>query len=685
MRRYFYEAVRTAASAERVKSLRPMAATLDARAGGSHLTDHVDHIARSDFRRRAPLAARYAVLARREMKDPAAVQTLLRDLRAAGQKDMLLGALLHAGPTDWRPDKAQLDEYLALARASTDPWFPLEADVNRAWHVLWEQDFSLAQTLLSRAAARCDTDAIDELCLDVFRLLTHSYLQLHRAAPASRTLDRARELARISGNVSRDSNLLWYASMVVTYRDHVSTNLMDLAIAYLDESARASTNCVDMIKAHEWKATVLINQRRMDEARREMDPGRASACRPPLTATRASALAQLVADSGDEAAVRALRHDISALRSADATSPGQRVFLDHIEGRLLVHRAPVEGRRLLRRAIGDAAELPEDGDALRARSYSYSVLIEEAAARGANGEVLALLGEELAVPVPERCVLGASADSSVVFAARDARGKEIGQRDALAPGEALGARPVPQSVRAGLSSCEQVDVLARQPYYGRPELLPREMAWQYRTGARARTPSSPPDLAPSASGRHIVVANIVPPPGLDLAPLRPVAAAPGTTLIEGAAATPDRVMAAAADASFLEIHAHGLLGRDVSETSLLVLSPDVKGRHTLAGDEIQRARLRGAPVVVLAACHASAIAAAFHSTWGLADAFAVAGASTVIASPDVIQDAGAPAFFAALRGRIAAGQLPAAALRAERMARTDPDERSWIDRLVVFR
>jgi hypothetical protein len=329
--------------------------------------------------------------------------------------------------------------------------------------------------------------------------------------------------------------------------------------------------------------------------------------------------------------------------------------------------------------------LPDDGDAQRARSYSYSVLIEDAAGRGANGEVLALLAEDLGVPAPERCVLGASAESSVVFAARDAQGSEIGERDALAPGEALGARPVPLAILAGLSGCDQVDVLARQPYYGRPELLPRDMAWQFRTGARARTPSSSRALAPSASGRHIVVANIIPPPALDLAPLRPVTLAPGTTLIEGASATPERVMAAAEDASFLEIHAHGLLGRDATQTSLLVLSPDAKGRHTLAGDEIQRARLRGAPVVVLAACHASAIAGAFHSTWGLADAFAVAGASTVIASPDVIQDAGAPAFFTALRGRIAAGQLPAVALRAERMARTHSDERSWIDRLVVFR
>ncbi len=262
MRRYFYEAVRTAPSADRVKALRPIASTLDARFGGSHLTASIDRIAKSDFRRRAPLAARYAVLARREMKDPVAVQTLLRDLRAARQKDILLGALLHAGPTDWRPDKAQLNEYLALARASTDPWFPLEADVNRAWHVLWARDFPLAVTVLSGAAARCDTDSIDELCLDVFRLLTHAHLQLHRPAQAGRTLERARELARVSANVARDAELLEYAQLVATFRDHVSGDLFALSTAYVDEWSRQSADCADVSKAHEWKATALINQHR---------------------------------------------------------------------------------------------------------------------------------------------------------------------------------------------------------------------------------------------------------------------------------------------------------------------------------------------------------------------------------------------------------------------------------------
>jgi hypothetical protein len=676
MRLYFYDAVRAAASGERVRALRPLAAALDARFGGPYLVSYVDRIARADFRVRGPLAARYAVLARRGLTDQAEVEALLRALRAAGEKDILLGALLHAA--DWRPNKTQLAEYLALARDTGDPWFSLEADANRAWIALLVHDPLFAQTVLESAAARCEgKTAIDYQCLDIFRLLTHAYQDLARPDAARRTLDRARQLARATGNVVREAELLWYTQWIAALRDDTSSSLMALSSAYLDEWSRQSADCVDTRHAREWKAVALINQNRLDAARREI-AGDTSACNAPFTSGRAFVLAQLLARGGGEAQVRALRHDIAALRASGDPSPGERMFLDHIEGRLLVERTPGEGQALLRRAISAAAALPEDVYAIKARSYSFSVLAEDAATRGASEEALDLLAEDRGLPAPTRCALGAAGEVSSVFVARTADGKVAGARIALRPGEPAGSRPVPDDILAALAGCQSVDVFARKPYYGRPDLLPRDMVWQFRTGAPAREP-------PPGPGRQIVIANIDPPPGLDLAPLRPLADAPGAILIEGSAATPERVMAAAVDASFLEIHAHGLLGGEESDTSLLVLAPDAQGRYALGGADIRRARLRGAPVVVLAACHASAIGGAFHSPWSLADAFARAGARAVIASPDPIQDAGASAFFTALRARIAAGQPPAAALRAERLARNDPSDQAWIDRLVVFR
>ena len=684
MRLYFYDAVRAAASADRVRALRPLAAALDARSQGHDLAAYVDRIARVDFRRRGPLAARYAELARGGITDPGAVEALLAALRAAHQDDMLLGALLHSSPTGWRPDRERLGEYVALAQATRDPWFELESAANRAWTALQTEDSATAQTVLAAVAPRCEAaGAMDYLCMDIYRLLTHVYILLHRPDAARSALDRSRKLARSSGNVTRETELLYYSYQVAAFTDDTSASLIDLSTAYLDEWSRESDDCADQHMARQWKAITLINRNRLDAARRELalEP---SACKVPLTPGRAYLPAQLLRRGGDDGAVLALRREIAGLRGSRDTSPGDRAFLDYVEGLLLADRSPAEARGLLRRAIEASDDLPGDVAAIKARSYSYSILIEEAVARGASDEALALLAEQRALPAPTRCALGAQSEiATTSFVARGASGAAVGVQLAREPGTQAGAQAVPVTILAALDGCESVDVLASQPYYGRPELLPREMAWAFRTGAPERA-------APTGPARPVVVANIDPPASLGLAPLRPIADAPGAALLEGPAATPDRVMAAAASATFLEIHAHGLLGGGgwdavgEEDTSLLVLAPDAQGRYALGGTEIRRARLRGSPVVVLASCHASAIGHAFHSTWGLADAFIEAGARAVIASPDPIQDAGAGAFFSALRARVTAGETPVAALRAERLAHGNSGERIWIDRLVAF-
>ncbi|HEX7842125.1 MAG TPA: hypothetical protein VF469_31855, partial [Kofleriaceae bacterium] len=97
-RLYLYDAVRSATSAEAVRALAPLAATLDAVAGDHALSAYVDRIAHLDFTRRGPLAARYARVVAGEPLDPAAAQGLLAALRAARQDDILLGALIRTSP-----------------------------------------------------------------------------------------------------------------------------------------------------------------------------------------------------------------------------------------------------------------------------------------------------------------------------------------------------------------------------------------------------------------------------------------------------------------------------------------------------------------------------------------------------------------------------------------------------------
>jgi hypothetical protein len=231
-----------------------------------------------------------------------------------------------------------------------------------------------------------------------------------------------------------------------------------------------------------------------------------------------------------------------------------------------------------------------------------------------------------------------------------------------------------------LEGCPVVDVYARQPYYGRPDLLPPALAVRFRA-VRAGAAGEP---ARPAAGPVVVVGNVVPPPELGLASLQPIGAPEGATLIEGAQATPDRVLAAMRTASFIELHSHGLVGIAADDAAMLVLSPEPGGRSALTASEVARTRLEARPVVVLAACEAAVVGSAFHAAWGLADAFLDAGASAVIASPSPIRDASAPRFFAGVRARIQRGASPAEALRDERAAWPDPAVRRSLDQLIVF-
>ena len=142
-------------------------------------------------------------------------------------------------------------------------------------------------------------------------------------------------------------------------------------------------------------------------------------------------------------------------------------------------------------------------------------------------------------------------------------------------------------------------------------------------------------------------------------------------------------LAAMADAGFVEIHSHGLGGVG-DDAALLVLAPDVRGSYALTSARIAAAKLARHPIVVLAACGSGATGRAFHTAHGLADALVLAGASAVIASPEPINDAAAPHFFTGVRARIIAGTSPAKALVDERTRWTAPEQRAWIDHLVVF-
>jgi CHAT domain-containing protein len=156
-------------------------------------------------------------------------------------------------------------------------------------------------------------------------------------------------------------------------------------------------------------------------------------------------------------------------------------------------------------------------------------------------------------------------------------------------------------------------------------------------------------------------------------------------VLRGADATPSRVLLAMRDASVIEFHTHGILGNDVSESSYLVLSPELDRQYALTADDVAGVELAARPLVILGACHAADSSKSPESGVGLPEAFLRSGARAVIASPDAVEDVGGGAFFTAVRERVLRGADPAVAVRDERLHRLAMShDDAWVAGVVVF-
>jgi hypothetical protein len=239
---------------------------------------------------------------------------------------------------------------------------------------------------------------------------------------------------------------------------------------------------------------------------------------------------------------------------------------------------------------------------------------------------------------------------------------------------------VPEPLVAPLRACEQVAVVARPPLHGRAGLLPADMAWSYYV------PRPEPGAPIAGPTRRLVVADVVAPRALGLPSLNAWdgTAEAGTTVLSGQDATPTRMLEAMADATEVEVHAHGLVNPNLSEASLLVLSQEDSGRYALTVGEVQARRLRRQPLVILAACRAAHGAPWTYERFSLPVAFINAGARAVLAATVDVPDAQAGAFFNAVRARIRHGAHAAVALRDVRMEWLSRDPGSWVRSVLVF-
>jgi hypothetical protein len=149
-----HEAVRSAATAEEIRALLPLAEELDRLEGGAVLGDFMRSVAARDFEIRAPLAREYGRLLRGELADPSA---LLERLQQSGEKDLLLGVLLRTGPREPA-------ELAALATEQPEPRFRLRAERLLAQREEATGQRVQAEERLLRVVQSCKALGLDASC-----------------------------------------------------------------------------------------------------------------------------------------------------------------------------------------------------------------------------------------------------------------------------------------------------------------------------------------------------------------------------------------------------------------------------------------------------------------------------------------------------------------------------------------
>lgn len=666
-----YEAVRVAPSVERLEALVPVAAALDARYGGSSMRDAIRWAQSRDFRRRGPLAARYLELYRTN-KVAGELPQYLEDVLRAGERDLYMGALLHEEKVE-----EHLDTFAELAVQVADPWFLLLADHEKARAAIRRGEFLRAEQFLLAAVARCEAQPIGYRCIPIEADLSDLYRQLHRLPESNRHAQAALSNYRGDSRWSEEQHLQQLGQNA-RYLGEAA-----LARAYLEETlARNPGDCQmrHFVRANDALARLQV----LDVTGARASMAEALSCEAPLSISGARTLVDLARMRPDAEQDRKLVEGLAALRGQGRLPPGQLALVTHFEGRFHVERDRARGEALLRRAINEAKQLPSyDVDARKTQAYSYTSLLFAAGKAGEYEQALALFGEELGGAFPQQCMLAVTVDAErtlILMLGADGQLRAHYDASRTTPlGEDLRGL-IPEPLVAALRTCAQVAVVARPPLHGRAGLLPSEMAWAYYV-PRVQTG------APVAGrARRLVVADVVAPRSLELPSLNTwngVVEA-GTTLLVGQDATPSRVLDAMAEVDEIEVHAHGLVNPNLSESSLLVLSQEDNGRYALTAGEVQTRRFRGQPLVILAACRAAHGAPWTYERFSLPVAFINAGARAVLAATVDVPDAQAGAFFDAVRERIRHGAHAAVALRDVRMEWLERDPESWVRSVLLF-
>ena len=504
-RLYFYDAVRTAPTVRALASLQPLAQLLDSLSSGQVLHKHLKDVAARWRPERRGLAERYrALVLHRDAVSGSERAELLTQVLRSGQPDLVLGTLLQTGELP-----RHLAAYRRAVKAARDPWFQLllateEGKAERLADRPWAVERQLRQGLASCGESLGYRCGLLELELaDLLRAL-------HRYSEAEALVAGGVARARAMGEWALELRLLFQQEEVARFREDFPR-----ARAFLVETAlRQPHDCGLQGALHELRASMRVARLEVGSAREEMRAADAACGREPSIqgALTRTDLARL---TGDVDQARRAREELNEVRARGNLTPGERLTVAQVEGRLKLQDDAPAGRALLREIISGSRRLPpEDVDAHRARSAAYSQLVLEAGKRGAWDEVLSLLGEELGARAVSGCLVGlALEDEQWLWLVRGQDGRLTGQWQRRASDEVVPQRLVPAPQKQALRACPHVEVWALPPLHGLPNVLPPEVAWSYRG------PGEPTPLPWTAPRRRLVVRQVELPPDLKLPPL----------------------------------------------------------------------------------------------------------------------------------------------------------------------
>jgi hypothetical protein len=677
MRAYFYNALASAPSPERVRALTPMAAELDRLGSNTALSDEVQRIASLDFRRRAALAAVYAQIHQGKRLAAADRAALTAADPPPDVADIVLSAMFEL---DAIAD--HLDAFRRMVKRAGDPWFEIVLEQDEATADLRRGDPLAAEARLRQTLQRC-SPAVNYRCLSVARGLVALYQDLYRIPEAIalgeawlRTARSAGEWGQTLGMLLRVGDAERFNSSLATTRAYAGEALLMTPEGHTQH--RAAQMLLVGIAIRELDGSAARSA--LDLARHGEDPARSDEKRALSIANSLADIGRLDPRPDDLAQLRAW---LSALRTRGTLTAGEQVLADEIEGRLLIESDRTAGSSLLTRAIAAAAAIPRDVIAEKARTGAYSVLQLDAARHGDHARVMTLLAQQLGLPDPAPCTVAMAAeDERAVVVVRGSDGRDDGhyesRRRVIDPAPSVSA-----DLSRGLRGCGHVWVMANPMLHGQPRAVPADLPWSYLTGSRSQ-PASRSAAPPEP--RALIVANVIPPDALQLPPLSPWIpdSTSRTTVLSGPAATPEAVLAEMARATEIQFHTHALVAGGVSDASHLVLSAGSNGSYALTAEAIRGTELQGRPIVVLAACDSAQGAHYQYAAWSLPDAFLSAGARAVLASAARLPDQEAAQFFARVMDQIRLGTDPAVALRDARMAALAAKPSSWAADVILF-